>query len=176
MRPRVDVLGCICGGVILAFMSLSWARTLGENVTNADQPQCASPRLLLAEAKGAAAPLVGSGATSGELRQRVERRPMPGMLPAQGRQEFEQATVEGSRIRAKPGYTIHVLPNGEGVLARKKNDAPGTGIKCLCMGQVASGQCKLVIRSSSSADCVSDGCKKGYCGVRLGPPSKSLMQ
>ena len=97
------------------------------------------------------------------------------MTPVLPRRDFPQATVEGSRITAKAGYIIQVLPNGEGVLAKKKNDAPGTGIKCVCTGKAASGRCKLVTTGPSTGNCVSDGCTNGYCGVELGAP-KVLMQ
>ncbi len=148
-----------------------WAGDLASIELQAAGQQCEATPMLVAAADGESQP-GGEGAVgSGDVQERAVPRltpGMPGMAPMVPRREFEQAIVEGNRITAKPGFTITVLPNGTGVLARKKNDPLGTGVKCVCTGKAASGSCKLVVTGGSTGNCVSDTCKNGFCGVELG--------
>lgn len=166
----------LLSGVVLAaglFMGTpsSWADMPAVNESEGAGQQCEATPMVMASADGENQ--AGGDGTAGStdvLERAVPRLApgMPGAVPALPRREFEQAIVEGNRIMAKPGFTITVLPNGTGMLARKKNDPLGTGIKCVCTGKSASGSCKLVVTGGSTANCVSDTCKNGFCGVELG--------
>lgn len=178
MRQQFRCLASTFGLALLATVSVCWAE-IPTQADNIDPTQCESRPILLADATEQMKPADESDQPADDVRERAVPRMMPGqpgMAPPQQRQEFEQGVIEGSRIAVKPGYDIRVLPNGEGVIAKKKDDGLSTGIKCLCMGAKAAGRCKLVLQGNSSANCVSDGCKNGYCGVRIGPPSNSFMR
>ncbi len=170
MGHRFSLSGVVLAAELLMGTPSSWADMPAVSESQVAGQQCEATPMLMAAADGQSQ--AGDGtAGSGNVQERAVPRlapGIPGAVPALPRREFEQAIVEGNRIMAKPGFSITVLPNGTGLLARKKNDPLGTGIKCVCTGKSASGSCKLVVTGGSTANCVSDTCKNGFCGVELG--------
>ena len=165
----------LLGFIVLHAVTISASQGLAEQTDNAPNTiaaQCDGTPMLVADGSQTL-PGTESGSPSGEVQERAVPRlgpGTPGITPVPPRREFEQAIVEGNRITAKPGYSIQILPNGEGILAGKKNGPSGPEIKCIC---TRSGLCNLTPTSPSSATCVSNGCT-GDCGLDVKFPTPKL--
>jgi hypothetical protein len=152
----------ICGFLLVLSSKTLAASPPGQETTPAalENASCEEQaEMLIAQTDQANEP------TSGDIQERAVPHMSPGAGAAPSTR-FKGGTLEGNRLRADPGYTLHPLPGGGGVMLRPNGGGTSVEANCRCP---KTGGCSVSVDGGLAlcTPSTTNGCKVG-CLMILG--------